>query len=257
MQKTIIDQFRLNDKTAIITGTTKGVGQSLAEALLEAGADVIGFDRSDNSHLKLFSSKTSGKFKRYHIDFLDSDKTDIQNLITTACDQEKNIDILINNAGISYKGSIDNFNDKNWHDVIRLNLDIPFYLSKYISTLFINQKHGKIINVASMMSFRAGMDATSYTSSKHGIAGLTKSMADSLGKYGIQVNAIAPGYMALGMTKLILDNKEICDKIVGKIPSGRFGTGDDLKGIIIFLCSSLSDYINGAIIPIDGGYLVR
>jgi 2-deoxy-D-gluconate 3-dehydrogenase len=139
--------------------------------------------------------------------------------------------------------------------VLRVNLTVPFYLSKAVAKIFIRQKNGKIINLASMLSFQGGIRVPSYAASKHAIVGLTKSLAIGLGKYGINVNAIAPGFMATDLTLPLQKDEKRNKAILGRIALGRWGNGNDLKGIVVFLASSMSDYLNGAVIPVDGGYL--
>ena len=165
------------------------------------------------------------------------------------------IDILVNNAGISRRGEVEDFKEEDWLDVLRVNLSTPFHLSKIVSKYFIEQRSGKIINIASMLSFQGGLRVPSYAASKHGIVGLTKSFANGLAPYSINVNAIAPGFMATDLTLPLQQDKDRNDLILKRIPMGRWGNGNDLKGALIFLASSMSDYVNGVVIPVDGGWL--
>lgn len=254
-KKNFIENFSLKDKVAVITGTTRGLGQSIAGGLLEAGADVIALDRSDNSYLPNLSKSVEAKFKRIKVDLLNATEQDLVKIIQGVAKDFSRIDILVNNAGISRRGEVEDFSDQDWRDVLKLNLTVPFYLSKAVSKIFIKQRKGKIINLASMLSFHGGVRVPSYAASKHGVVGLTKSFAIGLGKYGINVNAIAPGFMATDLT-LPLQKDELRNRaILERISLGRWGRGDDLKGVVVFLASEMSDYLNGAIIPVDGGYL--
>ena len=257
MNKKILDKFGLKNKVAIITGTTRGLGQALAEALAEVGATVIAIDRSENNHLPKFCESLNVEFKRINMDFLNASKKDLQNTVDSVVREFSHVDILVNNAGITRRGDVENFDEDDWLDVLKVNLNIPFYLSQAVSKYFIKQRSGKIINIASMLSFQGGVRVPSYVSSKHGIAGLTKSFAIGLGKYGINVNAIAPGFMATDMTLPLQQDKKRNKSIIERIPLGRWGKTDDLKGTLIFLASPMSDYVNGAIIPVDGGWLIR
>jgi 2-dehydro-3-deoxy-D-gluconate 5-dehydrogenase len=255
MKESIVEKFSLKGKVAVISGTTKGLGQSLAEALAEAGAAVIALDRSDNPHLSAYCAAQGVPFKRICVDLVKASKQDIEAVIEAVIADHSRIDILVNNAGISRRGEVHEFAGEDWLDVLQVNLTAPFYLSRAVSKPFIAQRSGKIINIASMLSFQGGIRVPSYASSKHGIVGLTKSFAIGLGPFGINVNAIAPGFMATDLTRPLQQDPERNASILKRIPVGRWGRGDDLKGTLIFLASSLSDYVNGAVIPVDGGWL--
>lgn len=255
MEHDILNMFSLKNKVAIITGTTKGLGQSLAEGLAAAGATVIALDRSDNPHLQSFCTSVGATFKRIQIDLLNASKAELENVFRSVVDEFSHVDILVNNAGITRRGEVQDFEEGDWLDVLQINLTVPFYLSQVAAKYFIPQGSGKIINIASMLSYQGGLRVPSYASSKHGIVGLTKSFANSLASFGINVNAIAPGWMNTDLTRPIQLDKERNDLILKRIPAGRWGTGDDLKGVLIFLASPLSDYVNGALIPVDGGWL--
>lgn len=255
MKQNIIHKFSLKGRVAVITGTTKGLGQSLAEALAEAGATVVALDGSDNPYMVRFCSSLGATFKRIRVDLLKASKKGLEKVIQSVVDEFSHIDILVNNAGISRRGDVHEFSEEDWHDVLQVNLTAPFYLSRAVSKHFISQKSGKIINVASMLSYQGGIRVPSYASSKHGVVGLTKSFAVALGPYGVNVNAIAPGFMATDLTTPLQQDPERNTSILKRIPMGRWGKGNDLKGILIFLASSMSDYVNGAIIPVDGGWL--
>jgi len=256
MKKESNDKFTLNDKVAIITGTTRGIGKSLAEGLADAGATIIAIDRSDNNHLLEYCKKLNVTFKRIKVDLLKTSKEDLQKIVEGIVKDFSHIDILVNSAGITRRGRVEDFSEEDWLDVLKLNLTIPFYLSQIVSKYFIKQKSGKIINIASMLSFQGGIKVPSYTSSKHGVVGLTKSFAVGLGKYGINVNAIAPGFIDTDMTKPLQLDKKRNKSIVDRISLGRWGRPEDLKGALIFLASPMSNYVNGAIIPVDGGWLI-
>lgn len=255
VNKNILDNFNLKGKVAVITGTSKGLGQSLAEALAEAGATVVALDRSDNPYMANFCANLGIHFKRICVDLMKVSEKDIESIINSVIAEYSRIDILVNNAGISRRGEVYEFTHDDWLDVLQVNLTIPFLLSRAVSKGFMAQRSGKIINMASMLSFQGGIRVPSYSSSKHGIVGLTKSFAVALGPYGINVNAIAPGFMNTDLTLPLQQDPKRNASILQRIPSGRWGRGEDLKGILIFLSSSMSDYINGAIIPVDGGWL--
>ncbi len=255
MKNHIIEKFSLKDKVAVISGTTRGIGQALSEALMEAGAIVVALDRSENDYLQQFSLSHEGRFKRYIVDLLTSDCGALEGLFASINREFGGIDILVNNAGITRRGEVQEFENEDWDNVMHVNLSVPFYLSKIASGYFIKQKSGKIINIASMLSFQGGLRVPSYASSKHGVVGLTKSFANGLAKYGINVNAIAPGFIATDLTRPLQEDTERSKSIVARIPAQRWGRCDDIKGALIFLASSMSDYLHGVVIPVDGGWL--
>ena len=255
MQNNIYNMVSLKDKVAVITGTTRGLGQSLAKGLAEANATVIGLDRSENDHLPDYCSSLGVTFKRIKVDLLDASKEHLSDIINSVIAEFSQINILVNNAGISRRDEVYDFSEKEWLDVLQVNLNVPFYLSQIVAKFFIKQKSGKIINIASMLSYQGGIRVPAYASSKHGIVGLTKSFANGLAPFGINVNAIAPGFMKTDLTLSLQQDKERNYLIQKRIPTGRWGKGEDLKGALIFLASSMSDYVNGAVIPVDGGWL--
>lgn len=256
MEHNILKRFCLKGKVALITGTTKGLGQSLAEGLAEAGATVVALDRSTNNYLPEFCSKLDVVFKRVLVDLSNATQIELEAIVDSVVQEFSHIDILINNAGITRRGEVDAFQQNDWLDVLQVNLNVPFYLMKAVSKHFIRQKSGKIINIASILSFQGGVRVPSYVASKHGLVGLTKSYAHGLAPHGINVNAIAPGFMETDMTAPLQDDQERNGAILARVSSKRWGKGDDLKGILIFLASSMSDFVNGAVIPVDGGWLV-
>ena len=182
----------------------------------------------------------------------------IQTIIDQAVAEFGHIDILVNNAGIIRREDAVDFSEQNWDDVININLKTVFFFCQAAAKQFIKQETGgKIINIASMLSYQGGIRVPSYTASKSGIKGITMSMANEWAKYGININAIAPGYMATDNTAQLRADEERSAEILGRIPAGKWGTPEDLKGPVVFLASSASDYINGFTIAVDGGWLAR
>ena len=236
-----MDMFNLEGKTAIVTGARTGIGQGIAEGLAEAGADVIGAGHAAMPETEAYISGLGRKFRYYDIDLGKQDG--IQALVDYAVNEFGKVDILVNNAGIIRRQDVLDFTEENWDDVINMNLKSLFFLSQACA--------------ASMLSFQGGIRVVSYTASKSGVAGITKLMANELAKHNIQVNAIAPGYIATNNTDALIKDAKRSAEILGRIPADRWGTPQDLKGAAIFLASKASDYVNGHILAVDGGWLAR
>jgi 2-deoxy-D-gluconate 3-dehydrogenase len=253
----IADSFRLNGKVAVITGSTRGLGQGAAVALAEAGADVALIDRSAATETIELVSGLGRRVHPIELDLIHATPTQLDEAVQSVVDTLGRVDILINNAGIIRRAPLLEHQASDWDDVLAINLDAVFHLSKAAAKRFAAQGSGKIINVASMLSFQGGILVPGYTASKHAVAGLTKAFANELAAHGINVNAIAPGYMATDNTAQIRSDEDRQKAILGRIPAGRWGTPADLQGPFVFLAAPASDYLNGAIIPVDGGWLVR
>lgn len=247
--------FDLTGKTAIVTGGNRGLGRGIAEGLAESGAKVIIFASSESVYTAADEMKASG---------LDVEGIRCDLSKTESIEEGFNkaleifggsLDILVNNAGIQRRHKCEEFPIDDWQDVLNVNLTSVFTLCQLAGRVMIEKGYGKIINLASMLSFFGGFTVPAYAAAKGGVAQLTKALSNEWASKGINVNAIAPGYMATEMnTNLINDEKRNAD-ITARIPLGRWGTPDDMKGLAIFLASKASDYMSGAVIPVDGGYL--
>jgi 2-deoxy-D-gluconate 3-dehydrogenase len=252
----ILDQFNLAGKVAIVTGARTGLGQGMAIGLAEAGADIAGVDLNGLEETKNIVEGNGRKFLGIEADL--SDMTVIEGIVSKTIAAFSRVDILINNAGIIRRADAIEFSEKDWDDVLNVNLKAVFFLSQAVAKQYIRQgTGGKIISVASMLSFQGGIRVPSYTASKSGVMGITRLMANEWAKFNINVNAIAPGYMATDNTTLLREDPERSKEILGRIPAGRWGIPDDLKGIAVFLASEASQYINGYTIAVDGGWLAR
>ena len=249
------DMFNLDGKVALVTGARTGIGQGIAEGLAEAGCDIAGAGHAAMPETEAYVKKLGRKFLFYDIDLTSQDK--IQDLVDTTIKTFGRLDILVNNAGIIRREDVLDFSEKNWDDVISMNMKSLFFLSQAAARFMKNNGGGKIINIASMLSFQGGIRVVSYTASKSGVAGITKLMANELAKYKIQVNAIAPGYIATNNTEALIKDPKRSAEILGRIPADRWGTPQDLKGAAVFLASRASDYVNGHILAVDGGWLAR
>ncbi len=252
----ILDQFKLDGKVAIVTGVSRGLGQGIAIALAEAGADIVGAGVSDMSATAKEIQRAGRKFLPIKVDL--KDKASVEKIVSAAKAEFGKIDILVNNAGIITRNEMLDFTEQEWDDVMDVNLKNLFFLSQAVANQFVAQGNGgKIIHIASMLSFQGGVRVASYTASKSGVKGLTMLMTNELAKHNIQVNSIAPGYMATDNTKALQEDPERNASIIARIPAERWGTPQDLAGTVVFLASSASDYVNGHTLAVDGGWLGR
>lgn len=252
----ILDQFKLNNKVAIVTGSGRGLGKAMAIGLAEAGADVALVDVIDMSETKKQIEALGRKCAAITADL--SKKESADQIIKETVDQLGGIDILFNNAGIIRRAPITEFSEKDWDDVMNINIRGVFFLSQSVARVMIEQgRGGRIINTASMLSFQGGILVPSYTASKSAVMGLTRLLANELAPHQINVNAIAPGYMATDNTKPLREDPARNKAILDRIPAGRWGEPEDLKGIAVFLSSAASNYLNGYTIAVDGGWLSR
>lgn len=256
MDKTIENLFNLNGKVAIVTGTSRGLGKAMAIALAKAGANIVGVGVSDMSETKEEIQKIGRQFLEIKADLTNTKSVD--KIVSETVKKFGGIDILVNNSGTIRREDAINYKEKDWDDILNLNLKTLFFLSQKVAKQFMKQETGgKILNIASMLSFQGGIKVPAYTASKSGVMGLTKALANEWAKYNINVNAIAPGYMATDNTKQIREDEKRSQEILDRIPSGRWGTPEDLAGAVVFLASKASDYVNGHTLAVDGGWLAR
>jgi len=252
----ILEKFSLKGKVAIITGSSTGLGQGMCYALAEAGASIVGIDYIESPETKANIEKAGGKFHGIVANLMSIEPC--QSIVEEAVKAFGKVDILINNAGIIRRNDIIDYTEKDWDDVMNINIKTVFFLSQAAARQFIKQgTGGKIINIASMLSFQGGIRVISYTASKSGVAGITRAMANEWAKHNININAIAPGYMATNNTAQLRADAERSEDILKRIPAGRWGLPDDLMGPAIFLASQASDYMNGYTVAVDGGWLAR
>ena len=252
----ILDQFKLNGKVAMVTGAGRGLGQGYALGLAEAGADIAAVDVIDQADTVRKVEALGRRVVAISANLMVT--TDIPRIVETTLRELGGVDILVNNAGIIRRADMVDFTEKDWDDVINLNQRTVFFLSQAVARQMIKQgRGGKIINVASMLSFQGGIRVPSYTASKSAVVGLTRLMANELAPHRINVNAIAPGYMATDNTAQLRADEKRNAEILGRIPAGRWGTPEDLQGAAVFLASAASDYVNGYTIAVDGGWLAR
>jgi 2-deoxy-D-gluconate 3-dehydrogenase len=253
----ILDSFSLAGKKALVTGAGRGIGRSYALALAEAGADVAVLDRSGSADTAAEIAALGRATLPLEVDLVKCGPTELDAVVGQVVDALGGIDILVNNAGIIRRAPAVEYPESDWDDVLQINLKAVFCLSQAAGRRMITAGHGSIINVASMLSFQGGINVPSYTASKHGVAGLTRALANEWARYGVTVNAIAPGYIATDNTAPLRADEQRSAEILSRIPAGRWGTPEDLRGIVVFLASDGARYVNGAIIPVDGGWLAR
>lgn len=252
----ILDAFSLAGKVAIVTGCDTGLGQGMTLALAEAGCDIVGVNRKVPHYTAAKVAALGRRFMAIQADL--SQQRAIPAIVAQTVEQFGRIDILVNNAGTIRREDALSFSEKDWDDVMNLNLKSVFFLSQAVARQFLKQGDGgKIINIASMLSFQGGIRVPSYTASKSGVLGITRLLANEWAEHHINVNAIAPGYMATNNTQQLRDDAARSKEIVDRIPAGRWGTPADLQGPVVFLASSASDYVHGYTLAVDGGWLAR
>jgi 2-deoxy-D-gluconate 3-dehydrogenase len=252
----ILDRFKLDGRTAIVTGTSRGLGQGIAVGLAEAGANVALVDRSDGAETQERIEALGRRCATVRADL--ADKRSVERIVDETVAKLGGIDILVNNAGIIRRAPLTEFSEQDWDDVMDVNLRALFFLSQAVAKVMIGQgRGGRIVNIASMLSFQGGILVPSYTASKSAVVGLTRLLANELAPHGINVNAIAPGYMATENTRPLREDPARNRAILERIPAGRWGTPEDLQGAAVFLASAASQYMHGYTLAVDGGWLAR
>jgi len=254
----ILEQFRLDGKVALVSGCKHGIGRAMTLALAEAGADIIGVSATleeSGSEIAVEVESLGRKFKGYQCDF--SDRRALYDFIARVQSENPIIDILVNNAGTIMRKPAVEYPDEDWDKVMEVNLNSHFILTREIGKGMLARKSGKVIFTATALTFQGGILVPSYAASKGGIGQLTKALANEWAAHGVNVNAIAPGYIATRMGEALRNDPVRGKAILDRIPAGRWGEPDDLKGVVVFLASAASDYMNGAIVNVDGGWLSR
>ncbi|MER6069566.1 SDR family oxidoreductase [Streptomyces sp. NPDC001817] len=250
--------FDLTDRLAVVTGARRGLGRAMARALAEAGADVIGVSASleDSGSAVEKDVVAAGRtFEAVRTDFADPDA--VRNLGVELAARRRPVDILVNNAGTIRRTPAAEHSDADWELVLQVNLNAQFALTRAVGAAMVARGQGKIIFTASLLSIQGGITVPGYTAAKHGIAGLTKALANEWAPHGVNVNAIAPGYIATDNTQALRDDPVRSKAILDRIPAGRWGAADDLAGATVFLASDAAAYVHGTVLPVDGGWLGR
>lgn len=252
----ILDQFKLDGRVALVTGASAGLGQAIAIALAEAGADVACHGNSRSPETTCAAVSRTGRTAPALIGDLSNDETPRQ-LIDATLERFGRLDILVNNAGTTHRAPAVDYSAENWTTVIQVNLSAVFRLSQLAGRQMISQGKGKIVNIASLLSFQGGITVPAYAAAKGGVAQLTKALSNEWAGKGVNVNAIAPGYMRTDNTKALQQDETRNRQILERIPAGRWGEPSDLAGAAVFLASPASDYVNGEVLVVDGGWMGR
>jgi 2-dehydro-3-deoxy-D-gluconate 5-dehydrogenase len=249
--------FDLHGKRAVVTGARRGIGLAMADALAGAGADIVAASAQlepSGSAVEKAVQRHGRRFEGYRVDFADrAAVTDFARRVTA----DAPVDILVNNAGTIRRSPAAEHSDADWDHVLAVNLSAPFLLTRQIGATMIERRSGKIIFVASLLSFQGGVTVPGYTAAKSGLAGLTRALANEWSGRGVNVNALAPGYIETDNTQALRDDPDRRRAILDRIPAGRWGRPDDLAGATVFLAAPASDYVHGAVLPVDGGWLGR
>ena len=250
------NMFDLTGKVAVVTGANTGLGQGMCVALASAGADIVGVARRECSETKALVEKEGTRFVEVIADLGTIEP--VERILNSAIEAYGHVDILVNNAGLIRREDAINYSEEDWDAVVSVNQKTVFFLSQAFARQYVKQEtKGKIINVASMLSYQGGIRVPAYTASKSAILGLTRALANEWAKYGINVNAIAPGYMETNNTQALRADADRNEAILERIPAGRWGTKEDMGGTVIYLASQASDYVNGFTVAVDGGWLAR
>ncbi len=249
------NSFDLTGKVAIVTGGYKGLGQGMAIGLAEAGADLVLVDREEATQTADRVKSVGRRALTISVDLMSIDP--IPSIVQQAIETFGKIDILVNNAGTIRRTPAIDYSEKDWDDIMAVNAKTVFFFSQAVARDMMKRKYGKIINIASLLSFQGGILVPAYAASKAAVAQVTKALANEWAASGINTNAIAPGYMATDNTKALREDPVRSKAILDRIPAGRWGTPQDLAGVAVFLASSASDYVNGHVLVVDGGWLAR
>jgi 2-dehydro-3-deoxy-D-gluconate 5-dehydrogenase len=253
----ILDAFRLDGRVALVTGGNRGLGAGCAAGLAEAGADIALLGRTDPVETAKRVTQLGRRIAYVPCDLAVAGPEELAAAVDTVLAELGRLDIVVNNAGIIRRAAAIDVEPADWDDVLAVDLDAVFHLSRAAGRVMIAQGSGRIINVASMLSFQGGIRVPAYAAAKHAVVGLTKALANEWAAHGVNVNAVAPGYLATDNTAALRDDPARAAAILERIPAGRWGTPDDVAGAVVFLASDAARYVHGAVVPVDGGWMSR
>jgi len=256
---------RFDEQTVVVTGSSRGIGQAIAVAFAREGATVVGVARSDQNETADQCKEAGGRFIAVPADLGEGTQKEAFDLVAKIIEQAGRVDVLVNNAGIIRRAPAADFPEADWNEVLRVNLTAPFFLMQAVAKWWLTggrekspgDRRLRIVNTASLLSFQGGITVPAYAASKHGIAGVTKALANEWAKERINVNAVAPGYIATENTRPLREDSARNQSILDRIPEGRWGRPEDIAGACVFLASPDADYLNGAILNVDGGWMGR
>jgi 2-deoxy-D-gluconate 3-dehydrogenase len=249
----ILDQFRLDGKIGVVTGGTKGIGKAIAMALAEAGADIAVVSRTRHGEIEKAVAALGRRYAHHTADLTQRDHT--RNVIPAIYETMGDIDILVNNAGIIRRSPAVEHPESDWDATLEIDLTAAFLLSQAAGRIMVKKGEGKIINVASVLAFQGGINVTAYVAAKHGVVGLTRALANDWASQGVNVNALCPSFFETELTEAIQNDGSRYRAITARTPAGRWGTPEDIAGAAVFLASPASDFINGVVLPVDGGWM--
>lgn len=249
----ILDQFRVDGKVAVVTGGTKGLGRAITIGLAQAGADIAVISRNGSEELEKTITALGRRYIHHSADLCDRAQT--KAVIPAIVDKLEHIDILVNNAGIIRRDAAQDYCENDWDLTLEIDLTAAFILSQAAGRIMLKNRKGKIINVVSIMAFQGGLNVVGYAASKHALAGVTKAFSNEWASKGVNVNALAPSFFVTELTQAVQENPERSKSIINRTPIGRWGKPEEIAGAALFLASAASDFINGVILPVDGGWM--
>ncbi len=249
----ILDAYRLEGQVAVVTGGTKGLGRAVVQALAEAGADLFVVSRTPSTETEAAVRSLGRRYVHHAADLTQREQT--RAVIPAAVSALGDVHILVNNAGVIRRAPAEEYTEAEWDMILEIDLSAAFLLSQAAGKIMLARGRGKIINIASILSFEGGMNVVAYAAAKHGVAGMTKALANDWAGKGVNVNAIAPGFFATDLTAAIQQDAARSQSITARTPVGRWGTPEDIAGAALFLASAASDFVHGVILPVDGGWL--
>ena len=252
-----VPAFDLTDKVALVTGASRGIGRGIAKAFAEAGADVAGVSRSASTETQAQVEAEGRRYLSLQADLATATVAGLNALVDQTAAHFGRIDVLVNNAGITCRKTALELTEEDWNTVLQVNLNAVFFLCQAAGRHFVAQGRGKVVNIASLMSFQGGVQIAPYVASKRGVAGITRALATDWAPHGVNVNAIAPGYIYTDMTEALQQNPVRAPEIRLRTPAGRWGTAQDIGKLAVYLASAESDFMHGSLVPLDGGWLAR
>jgi 2-deoxy-D-gluconate 3-dehydrogenase len=253
----VLDSFRLDGRVACITGTTRGIGRTAAIALAEAGCDIVHVDRRDPTETRAEIERLGRRSVHVELDLADADAGACERAIMAAVSAFGRLDVLVNSAGVVARGGVLDVSPEAADRVLHIDLACVLALARAAGRVFVEQRSGVIVNVASLLSFQGGVLVSSYVVAKHGVVGVTRALANEWAPHGVRVNAIAPGYIATDFNVALREDETRNSEILARIPAGRWGASDDLAGAFVYLCSAASVYVTGQVLTVDGGWMSR